>query len=417
MAHMGNRNVQDDLACEGAQPQAAEQGPMTARQWMALAGITCSAFVLNTSEFMPMGLLVDISSSFGISEATGGIMITAYAWAVTLLSLPLMMAASRIELKRLLIGVLAVFSIGQVLSAVAPTYAVLTASRIVVACAHAVFWSIASVMATRLVSVRHAALALSVLAAGTSIAMIFGLPLGRAIGLAVGWRMTFAAVGAVTLALMVYLAVVLPTLPTTEAFTLSKLPGLFKNRLLLALYAVTVLFSCAYYVGYSYIEPFLQDVAQLDPRIITAVLTVFGFAGLVGSALFSRLYDGHRRAFLACAIGGLAIALLALAPLSGSLVAIVAVCSLWGCCATAFNVAFQSEVIGCVEPSASSVAMSMFSGLFNFGIGAGSAIGGAVVASVGVGAIGYAGGLVGTACWLLAVTVLFRLMRVRGATR
>lgn len=95
-------------------------GKMTVRQWMALMGITFSAFVLNTSEFMPMGLLTDISSSFGISEATGGIMITAYAWAVTILSLPLMMAASRIELKRLLIGVLAVFAAGQVLSAISP---------------------------------------------------------------------------------------------------------------------------------------------------------------------------------------------------------------------------------------------------------------------------------------------------------
>lgn len=388
-------------------------GKMTVRQWMALMGITFSAFVLNTSEFMPMGLLTDISSSFGISEATGGIMITAYAWAVTILSLPLMMAASRIELKRLLIGVLAVFAAGQVLSAISPTYPVLTAARIVVASAHAIFWSIASVMATRLVDVRHAPLALSVLAAGTSIAMIFGLPLGRAIGLAVGWRMTFAAVAGVTALIMAYLAFILPQLPTGEPFTLAKLPGLLKNRLLLTLYAVTVLFATAYYVGYSYIEPFLQQVAGLDAGSITAVLTVFGFAGLVGSALFTRFYDRRRLPFLALAIGGLAAALWLMRPASASLGLIVAVCSLWGMCATAFNVAFQAEVIKSAGPDASSVAMSMFSGLFNFGIGAGSAVGGVVVSSWSVGAIGLAGGAIATACWLLAVTVLFGMLRVQ----
>ncbi|MFR2951432.1 MAG: MFS transporter, partial [Collinsella intestinalis] len=105
-------------------------------------------------------------------------MITVYAWAVMLLSLPLMIAASRIEFKRLLLGVLAVFAVGQALSSGAPTFAILVVVRIVVACAHAIFWSIASVMATRLVSTRHASVALGMIATGTSIAMIFGMPWG-----------------------------------------------------------------------------------------------------------------------------------------------------------------------------------------------------------------------------------------------
>ena len=172
-------------------------GALTIRELMPLVGLTFSAFILNTSEFMPIGLLTDIAGSFSINEATCGLMITAYAWAVMLLSLPLMMAASRIEFKRLLLGVLVVFAIGQFLSAIAPTFAILTLARIVVASAHAIFWSIASVMATRLVDVSHGSLAIGMIATGSSIAQIFGLPLGRAIGLALGWRMTFAVVGAI----------------------------------------------------------------------------------------------------------------------------------------------------------------------------------------------------------------------------
>ena len=394
-----------------AEVRRGGEGGLAPRQWMSLAGLTLSAFILNTSEFMPIGLLTDIASSFGIAGASAGAMITVYAWAVMLLSLPLMIAASRIEFKRLLLGVLAVFAVGQGLSAAAPTFAILVVARIVVACAHAIFWSIASVMATRLVSTRHAPTALGMIATGTSIAMILGMPLGRAIGLALGWRMAFAAVGTVSVVVTLYLAIVLPGIPTGNPFTLGKLPALARNGRLMVMYAVTVLFATAYYTGYSYIEPFLAQVGGMEPSSITVALTVFGCAGLMGSFLFSRVYGGRRRAFLACSVGGMVVALFALRACAPSFAATGAVFVVWGCCATAFNVAFQSEVIRAVEADESSVAMSIFSGLFNFGIGAGSALGGFVVTGLSVGLLGVVGGAVGVVCLLLTVGVLFRLMR------
>lgn len=394
-----------------AEVRRGGEGGLAPRQWMSLAGLTLSAFMLNTSEFMPIGLLTDIASSFGIADASAGAMITVYAWAVMLLSLPLMIAVSRIEFKCLLMGVLAVFAVGQGLSAAAPTFAILVVARIVVACAHAIFWSIASVMATRLVSARHAPTALGMIATGTSIAMILGMPLGRAIGLALGWRMAFAAVGTVSVVVTLYLAIVLPGIPTGNPFTLGKLPALARNGRLMVMYAVTVLFATAYYTGYSYIEPFLAQVGGMEPSSITVALTVFGCAGLMGSFLFSRVYGGRRRAFLACSVGGMVVALFALRACAPSLAATGAVFVVWGCFATAFNVAFQSEVIRAVEADESSVAMSIFSGLFNFGIGAGSALGGFVVTGLSVGLLGVVGGAVGVVCLLLTVGVLFRLMR------
>lgn len=387
---------------------------LTARQWMALAGLTFSAFILNTSEFMPIGLLTDISAGFSITEATCGLMITAYAWAVMLLSLPLMIAASRVEFKRLLLGVLMVFATGQVFSAVAQTFFLLILARIVVASAHAIFWSIAAVMATRLVDVRHGSLAIGMIATGSSIAQIFGLPLGRAIGLALGWRMTFGVVGVIASAIIAYLAAVLPTIPTGKPFTLARLPHLFKNRPLVVMYGATMLFATGYYTCYSYIEPFLQQVASFDAGMITVSLTMFGVAGILGSMLFSRLYDGRSRLFLALSIAGVVAALALLRVVAGSVPAVLAVFMLWGCCGTAFNVAFQAEIIKGVEEDESSVAMSIFSGLFNFGIGAGSALGGVVVTSVSIEAIGLVGAVVVAVCWVVTVAVLFRLMRARA---
>ena len=277
----------------------ARQDGITLRQWLPLVGLTCCAFVFNTSEFMPIGLLTDIAASFSLTEAQAGIMISVYAWGVMLLSLPLMVFASRFEFKRMLLGVLAVFSLGQFLSAVAPTYPILVCARLVVACAHAVFWSVASIMASRLVDTRHGALAISMIATGSSIAQIFGLPLGRAIGLAVGWRMTFAVVGALSAVAVVYQATVFPAMPAGERFTLKQLPELLKNPFLIALYAVTVFMATGYYASYSYIEPFLAQVAHVDAGAITMTLTAFGCSGLLGSWLFGRLFDGHRFPFLA----------------------------------------------------------------------------------------------------------------------
>ena len=261
----------------------ARQDGISLRQWLPLIGLACCAFVFNTSEFMPIGLLTDIAASFSLTEAQAGIMISVYAWGVMLLSLPLMVFASRFEFKRMLLGVLAVFSLGQFLSAVAPTYPILVCARLVVACSHAVFWSVASIIASRLVDTRHGALAISMIATGSSIAQIFGLPLGRAIGLAVGWRMTFAVVGAFSAVAVVYQAAVFPVMPAGERFTVKQLPELLKNPFLIALYAVTVFMATGYYAGYSYIEPFLAQVAHVDAGAITMTLTAFGCSGLVGS--------------------------------------------------------------------------------------------------------------------------------------
>ena len=159
---------------------------MTAKQWLALAGIAIAAFVFNSSEFMPVGLLTDIGQTFGTSEATTGMLVSVYAWAVMILSVPLMIVATRLDFRRLLLVVLVVFLAGQVLTAFSASYWMLMAARLVVACAHSVFWAIAAPIAVRLVPQSKRALALSVVETGTAVAAIVGLPLGRAIGLAVG---------------------------------------------------------------------------------------------------------------------------------------------------------------------------------------------------------------------------------------
>ena len=193
---------------------------MNLREALPLAGITVSTFIFCTSEFMPVALLTDIALSFSVTESQAGMLISVYAWMVMLLSLPLMIAASRIGFRRLFLIIVALFAFGQLLSSLATSYFMLMAARMVVACAHAIFWSIAPPMAVRVVSEDHRHMALGMVVMGESVALIAGLPLGRVIGLALGWRMTFACVAIITVIIFIYLYFVL--LFTTDLNNMEK---------------------------------------------------------------------------------------------------------------------------------------------------------------------------------------------------
>lgn len=362
------------------------------RQYIAVLGITIAAFIFNISEFMPIGLLSDIASNFQQTEAETGIMITAYAWVVAVLSLPLMLMVTKMELKKLLIATITLFCIGQIVSGSAVNFIMLLAGRICVACAHSIFWSIAAPIAVQLVSKEHRSMALSIVATGTSVAMIFGLPLGRMIGLYLGWRMTFMMIAGTAFLTMVYLFFVFPRLTNQSTFSIDELPNLLKNPVLISIYVLTALTATVYYTGYSYIEPFLSQVAHISDHWITMILAILGVSGLLGSFLFSTFYDQYRFRFIRFSFTALAIALLLLQTAAVNFYAMIALCILWGIASMSFNITLQSEVMQCVPIRANAVAMSMYSGIFNLGIGSGTWFGGYVTTHYTIGDIGYAGG-------------------------
>ena len=376
---------------------------LTKKQWLPLIGMTLAAFIFNTSEFMPIGLLSSIANTFSLTDAQAGIMITAYSWAVMILSLPLMIAISKYSFKPILLVTLLVFACGQILSGIAPTFSILIIARWIVASAHAIFWSIASVIAVKLVDQEHRDFAMSMIVTGTSVAMIFGLPLGRVVGLYVGWRMTFILVGIIAILLFLFQSNVFPKLDKPEPFKANQLPLLLKNKSLVAIYIISFLFATGYYTAYSYIEPFLTDIAHLSASWITLSLSLFGVAGIVGSILFSKFYSKNRIKFMRIMTCNIAIVLVLLKPCAFSLLTVLLVCAFWGLTSTAFNVAAQSEIILHASDESSAVAMSIFSGIFNLGIGMGSFIGGQAVNSIGLASIGFVGAGIGILAGLYCI--------------
>lgn len=384
-------------------------------RWLPLVGLTFAVFVFNTSEFMPIGLLTDIATDLNISEARAGLLISVYAWVVAIMSLPLMIKASKMELKRLLLSIIALFVVSHVGSALAEGYYTLMLSRIGVACAHSIFWSIASPLAVRTVPDGKRALALSAIATGSSVAMVVGLPLGRVVGLYVGWRMAFMSIAIISALIFVFILVVFPKLQSRGKFAFKQLPELLHNRVLVGVFIMSVLFATAHYTCYSYIEPFLGKVAAMSPETVTLVLIVFGGSGMLGSIAFSKYYMANPRRFILAVTLGPALCMMMLQAATAGMAYTLAVCILWGAMATAFNIAFQDNTIRFAPENATSIGMSIFSGIFNLGIGSGAYVGGLVVSQLSIEYIGYAGGAIGVIATLYLMLRYFPNMRRREA--
>lgn len=356
--------------------------------WLPVLCVTFGAFIFNTSEFIPIGLLGAIGNDFSMSDSEVGVMLTIYAWVVALASLPLMLYFAQSNLKSLMLGVIAVFVLSHFISALSQNFIMLVASRIGVALSHALFWSIASVMAVRAAPKGKQSSALGFVITGSSLAMIVGLPLGRMIGLYVDWRVSFLCIGLVALCVGIAFWRVFPTMPNTQNISLKTLPTLLHNKAFMKICFLTLVFVSGHFSAYTYIEPFLENVAGFRANSVTFILCLFGLMGVVGSVLFARFYERFHLAFVRLSLFGLGFSMLLLYFVSESSLATTLLCAVWGLCFMLFGVIFQSQVIAAV-PNATAVAMSIFSGIFNVGIGSGALIGGLAYTHFGIESIGF----------------------------
>lgn len=382
----------------------------TVRQWLPVVGLSFAAFIFNTSEFVPIGLLSDIARDFGITESHAGLLITVYAWFVAMASLPLMLLVSRMEYRKLLLGLFALFIASHIASACASSYYMLMASRIGVASAHAVFWSIVSPLAVKVAPEGHRSAALGIVITGSSIAMIAGLPLGRTIGLLAGWRMTFFYIGVAATIIMLFITAVFPKVCSDNAVSLRSVPSMLRRPALMSIYLLTLVLITAQFTAYSYIEPFLGQVAQMSEGAITLILTLFGAVGIIGSVIFSRCYDRHPNRFIRFAVIGIAASLALLYPAAATHGTVIALCTFWGLSITFFNLVFQAQIIR-VAPQSTAIAMAVYSGIYNVGIGSGALVGGMVCADLSVEYIGFVGCAIAIVAAAFCLTKLLPILR------
>lgn len=381
---------------------------MKAKQWLPLIGLTISVFIFNMSEFMPIGVLTDISTDLMVSESKAGLIISFYAWAVAILSLPLMLLLRKMEYRRMLLMAVSLFMVFQFISGISDSYWMLMGARIGVAVAHSIFWSIAAPLAVRVVEFRYQRFALSLMAVGTSVAMIFGLPAGRMIGLAFGWRMSFFVIAAISVVVLVILIAVFPKLENPGTFTVKRMPDIYHNKVLVGIYVTVAVFVTGHFTAYSYIEPFLLQAAGFTESTITYTLIAFGIAGIIGSAIFTKYYGKFRYALIPFVFVCSAVMMVLMYPVAGHEGVLILVCSVWGMSYTLFAVISQNEVLRAAPPDAAAISMSLQSGIFNVGIASGSIVGGVVTDNMSIADVGFIGGLFAA---MAAIFVIFYVVR------
>ncbi|EAN0235639.1 sugar transporter [Salmonella enterica] len=372
--------------------------------WLRVVTLAIAAFIFNTTEFVPVGLLSDIAESFHMQTAQVGIMLTIYAWVVAVMSLPFMLLTSQMERRKLLICLFVLFIASHVLSFLAWNFTVLVISRIGIAFAHAIFWSITASLAIRLAPAGKRAQALSLIATGAALAMVLGLPIGRVVGQYFGWRTTFFAIGMGALITLLCLIKLLPKLPSEHSGSLKSLPLLFRRPALMSLYVLTVVVVTAHYTAYSYIEPFVQNVAGLSANFATVLLLILGGAGIIGSLVFGKLGNRHASSLVSIAIALLVICLLLLLPAANSEAHLAILSIFWGIAIMVIGLGMQVKVLA-LAPDATDVAMALFSGIFNIGIGAGALVGNQVSLHWSMSAIGYIGAIPACAALVWAVLI------------
>ncbi|MDL4912484.1 MAG: sugar transporter [Enterobacterales bacterium endosymbiont of Blomia tropicalis] len=381
--------------------------------WLRVVLLAIAAFVFNTTEFVPVGLLSDIAADFSMKTADVGIMLTIYAWVVALLSLPLMLLTRNVE-RRLLLAILFLIFIGShILSTFAWDFNSLIVSRIGIALSHAVFWSITASLAIRVAPAGKKTQALSMLATGTALAMVLGVPIGRVVGQYLDWRTTFGMIGLSALVLMIMLARILPRLPSEHTGSLSSVPMLFRRPALVSMYLLVTLVVTAHYTAYSYIEPFMQVVANSGENFTTLLLLLFGSAGILGSLLFSSLGNKFPSALLIAAIALITLCMGLLIFAAVRPATISTLCVIWGMSMMMIGLAMQVRVLS-LAPDATDVAMSLMSGIYNIGIGAGALLGNQVSVHMKMADVGNVGGIIGLVALLWCVYIFRRYPQLRS---
>ncbi|MEU1814080.1 MFS transporter [Streptomyces roseifaciens] len=276
---------------------------------LALLALAVSAFGIGTTEFVMMGLLPNVADDLGTSVPTAGYLVSAYALGVVV-GAPLLTAlGSRIPRKRMLILLMAVFTAGNLASAIAPSFGTLVAGRVLAGLPHGAFFGVGSVVAARLAGEGRQARAVAMMFLGLTVANIIGVPAATLLGQHLGWRATFLVVAAIGLAAMAALARLIPELPREQGAGLGKeLRALGGRQVLLGL-LTTVFGFAGVFAVYSYLSAMAVEVTGFSETSVTFVLALFGTGMTLGVLAAGPLTDRALRPTLYGALAGLAAVL------------------------------------------------------------------------------------------------------------
>ncbi|MNK65479.1 Inner membrane transport protein YdhP [compost metagenome] len=347
---------------------------------IALLALTAGAFGIGTTEFVIMGLLLQVSTDLQVSITAAGLLISGYALGVAVGAPVLTIATRKLPRKTVLLALMAIFTLGNLACALAPNYEMLMAARVITSLAHGTFFGVGSVVATGLVAPERRASAIAIMFTGLTAATLLGVPAGAWLGLQLGWRSTFWAVTLIGVLAFVVLAAFVPRMKgeAKPAPLREELAVLARPQVLLGL-AMTVLGFAGVFVVYTYIQPLLTQVTGLSESAVSPILLVFGGGLAVGNILGGKLADRAPMAAVLGTLVALAVVLGAMQFTIGTPFTAVVFVGLLGVASFATVAPMQLRVLEKASGAGQNLASSLNIAAFNLGNALGAWVGGVTI--------------------------------------
>ncbi|MET0282663.1 MAG: MFS transporter [Steroidobacteraceae bacterium] len=368
--------------------------------------LTAGAFGIGTTEFVIMGLLIQVAADLHVSISQAGLLISGYALGV-FVGAPLLTAATvRLPRKAVLVGLMVVFTLGNLACALAPNYTVLMAARVLTSLAHGTFFGVGAVVATSLVDTARKASAISIMFTGLTVATLLGVPAGAWLGLHHGWRATFWAVALIGVIATVVTAALVPGTGAATATSLrQELRAVLRRPVLLGLLMTTLGFGGVFTV-YTYVQPLLTQITGFSQAAVSPILLLFGAGMIAGNFMGGRLADRNLGRALLLTLFGLAATMALMRFAVHSKPAMIVFVALLGAAAFATGSPLQMWVLRKAE-GAQNLASSLNIGAFNLGNAFGAWLGSAVIAhGLGLPALTWVAALVPAAALLVTLWAL-----------
>jgi Arabinose efflux permease len=263
---------------------------------LALWALTISAFAIGTTEFVIVGLIPTIAEQLSITLPSAGMLVSIYALGVAVGAPVLTALTGKLPRKQLLMGLMALFTVGNLVAWLAPNYETLVMARLLTGLAHGVFFSVGSTIATSLVSKEKAASAIAIMFGGLTVALVTGVPLGTLIGQHFGWRESFLAVSLLGVIALVSSMILVPrNIAQPPATSLAQQAAVMINPRLLLIYAITALGYGGIFTTFTFLAPMMQSLAGFSPTAVSGVLLGYGIAVAIGNIWGGRLADRRGR--------------------------------------------------------------------------------------------------------------------------
>ncbi|MQY13036.1 Inner membrane transport protein YdhP [Streptomyces sp. RB5] len=355
-----------------------------ARVPFAVYVLGLSVFALGTSEFMLSGLLPEVADDLNVSIPRAGLLISAFAIGMVVGAPVLAGATLRLPRRTTLVGLLIVFGAGHVVGALADSYALLFATRVVSALACAGFWAVGAAVAVSMVPAGARAKAMAIMIGGLSVANVVGVPGGAVLGQAWGWRSAFWAVSVMTAVAVAGVLALVPRVPVPkEPPRLRQELRIYANPQVWLVLGTIALFAGSTFSFFSYLSPLLQDVSGLSESWVPTVLGLFGVGAIIGTVIGGRIADANIFATMYVGLSSVAVTLVLIALLAEHAVAVVILTGLLGVVAFMSAPALNARMFD-VAHDAQTLAGATNTSSFNIGNTVGPWLGGLVI-SAGLG--------------------------------